>query len=124
MTWQAVLDFFGAARYAEHSICLTNDPIIMLLYVAGDLTTAISYFVIGATLYFYRASQVQLSMQTRVLYGAFIFLCGASHLTEVFTLFSGVYRLDVMITGAMAAVSAATASVTFNDVSGAKAVEP
>jgi hypothetical protein len=46
------------------------------------------------------------------LFGAFIFLCGLNHFTETLTMFFGVYRLDVVIVAAMAAVSVVTAIVT------------
>ena len=116
--WNWLVDALGSSRYSAHSICLTNDPVIILLYVVSDLTTAASYFLIGVKLFWYRTATVSFSPVTRGLYGAFIFLCGFSHFTETVTLFTGIYRLDVIVTGAMAGVSIATALTTFNDVSG------
>lgn len=116
--WNWLVDALGSSRYSAHSICLTNDPVIILLYVVSDLTTAASYFLIGLTLYWSRNATVSFSPVTRALFGVFIFLCGLSHFTETLTLFTGIYRLDVVVTGAMAAVSVATAITTFNDVTG------
>jgi hypothetical protein len=109
---QTILDALGAARYSQHSICLTNDPLMMFLYIAGDLTTWASYFTIGLALLLRREIPVQLPLRLKGLYGAFIFLCGLSHLSSVMTLFWGVYRLDVFITATMASVSAVTAVMT------------
>jgi hypothetical protein len=50
------------------------------------------------------------------LFGAFIFLCGLSHLTSVVTLFYGVYRLDILVRAAMAAVSVVTAISVADDI--------
>lgn len=121
MTWTDVANFFGADRYQQHAICLTNDPILMILYVAADMATAVSYFVIGLTLLFKQAKGIAFSPAALKLFGAFIFLCGASHATMTLTLFSGMYRLDVLVRVAMAAVSSATAVFTALEVYGFRA---
>ncbi|WP_275620221.1 hypothetical protein [Rhizobium mulingense] len=41
--------------------------------------------------------------------------CGLSHLTSVVTLFTGVYRLDILVRAAMAAVSVVTAISVIHD---------
>jgi hypothetical protein len=112
-----VADLLGASRYSQHAICLTNDPVMIFLFVTGDTITAASYFTIGLSLIYYRTRVVQFSVIARGLYGAFIFLCGASHATEVLTMFTGIYRLDVAVTAAMGVVSAFTAVVTWNEIS-------
>lgn len=116
---KTIADWLGAERYSQHSVCLTNDPLIMTAFVASDLVTFLSYFTIGMTLIVYRNRIVEFTGPTRLLYGAFIFLCGLSHLTETLTMFVGIYRLDVAVTAAMAGVSAATAIVTASEMSGA-----
>lgn len=108
-----ILEWLGAERYMKHAICLTQDPVLMTLYTAADLTIFLSYFVIGGTLlwrFMYSGavfSAVPRSLQ--VLYGSFIFLCGLTHLTKTMTLFTGIYRLDILVVAATAAVSATTA---------------
>lgn len=121
-TWLDILDALGASRYMAHSLCLTSDPLIMILYVMADFSTFAAYFVIGLTLLYVarsvtrgRVPDFNYRPMTIYLFGAFIFLCGLSHLTMVLTLFSGVYRLDVFIRAAMAAVSVTTALVVVND---------
>lgn len=114
--WSDILNFLGAERYSQHAICLTNDPVMIFLYVMSDLTTFVSYFAIGLSLLL--ATQVppeRVRPSMRLLFGAFIFLCGLSHLTSVVTLFSGVYRLDILVRAAMAAVSVVTAVTVVHD---------
>lgn len=110
-----VLNFFGAERYQQHSLCLTNDPVMMFLYVISDLSTFASYFTIGVVLLFAPLPSQNMRPATRPLFGAFIFLCGLSHLTMVLTLFVGIYRLDIVIRAAMAAVSVMTAATVVRD---------
>lgn len=121
MIWTDVADFFGASVYAQHALCLSNDPILMALYVASDMATAASYFVIGLTLLFKQAKGIAFSPAALKLFGAFIFLCGASHATMTLTLFSGMYRLDILVRVAMAGVSSATAVFTALEVYGFRA---
>ncbi|GGC71026.1 hypothetical protein [Chelatococcus reniformis] len=114
MTWQDILNALGADRYQQHALCLTGDPVILTLYVASDLTTWLAYFAIGLTLLFRTVNFIDLGSSALIrLFGAFIFLCGLSHLTMVLTLFWGIYWLDVAVRAAMASVSAVTAVYTF-----------
>lgn len=114
--WTELLNFFGAERYSQHSICLTNDPVMIFLYVFSDLSTFASYFAIGLSLLFVaRVPPARIRPPMRMLFGAFIFLCGLSHLTSVVTLFTGVYRLDILVRAAMAAVSVVTAVAVIQD---------
>jgi hypothetical protein len=115
---KVVADFLGAERYWQHSICLTSDPVIMTVFVAGDLTTWAAYFTMGIALLTKRERLVHLSPAAIGMYGAFIFICGASHLMDVVVLWSGVYRLDAALTMAMAAISAVTATYTAVEVWG------
>lgn len=109
-------DLSGANIFYAHAICLTNDPILMTLYVAGDLTTFASYMVIGGTLLVHRVHTMRFTTAALVLYGAFIALCGLSHLTKTLTLFVGMYRLDILVVAAMASVSAVTAGYTICNI--------
>jgi hypothetical protein len=114
--WEAILNFLGAERYSQHAICLTNDSLMIFLYVASDLTIFASYFVIGiALLATGRLPSTSLPYR-RAIFGMFIFLCGLTHLTDVMVLFSGVYRLDVLVRAATAGVSAMAAVFVASDV--------
>jgi hypothetical protein len=121
VTWSDILNFLGAERYTQHSICLSNDPIALILYTGSDLTTFFSYFVIGGTLLIKQAKGIAFSPAALSLFGAFIFLCGLSHLTMVLTLYEGVYYLDIMVRALMAAVSAVTAVFVVLEVYGFRA---
>jgi hypothetical protein len=114
--WQGLLNFFGAERYSQHTICLTNDSLMIFLYVVSDLTIFASYFVIGIALMTTgRLPSTTLPFR-RTIFGMFIFLCGLTHLTDVLVLFSGVYRLDVLVRAATAGVSVIAAMLVAQDV--------
>lgn len=111
-----VLNALGAERYMQHSLCLTNDPIMMFLYTGADFVTFFAYVVIGLAVLFARRRMLELMFNFQVLFGAFIFLCGLSHLTMVLTLYEGIYRLDVFVRVAMATVSLVTVAFVMRDL--------
>lgn len=105
-----LVNLLGGDTFYAHSICLTNDPMMIWAYVASDLTIWLSYMTISITLLLYLSKKlhnvVRLSYN---LFAAFIMLCGMTHLTDTMVLFSGLYRLDLMVRIATAVVSAGTA---------------
>jgi hypothetical protein len=115
---QTVAGWLGAERYSQHAICLTNDPIMLILYVSAYGATALSYFTIGWVLVSRRVHIVELTPTAYVLYGSFIVLCGLAHSVDVLVLFTGVYRLHVVVLVAMATVSSVTAALTVYSVYG------
>jgi two-component system, NtrC family, sensor kinase len=119
-----IMSILGADRFQEHAVCLQNDPTLMILYVAANGAIAFSYWTIGGVLIGYRFRLVRISVATRALYGAFIVLCGISHFFDILVLFTGVYRLDVMVKAFTAAVSFVTALLTTREVAGAIDPDP
>lgn len=105
----ALLNFLGADSYLAHSVCLTSDPWIIWLYAVHDMMIFVSYMVI-ATLNL--LTKGALSGPGFIGFSAFIFLCGVSHLTKTLVLYSGVYRLDVVVVAATGWISAAIALYT------------
>lgn len=104
---QAILDALGAASYAAHSICLTNDPVLIWLYAVHNLMIWASYAIIAVLNFLTKG---RLAGPGYIGFSAFIAWCGATHLTGTATLFWGVYRLDVVVVVATAWISASTAA--------------
>lgn len=112
MILQDIVDFLGAERYSQHAICLTNDPLMIGFYTAGDVLIWVSYTVISAVLIICRRQGIQPEPVAFDLFAGFILLCGISHLTKTITIYTGVYRLDVMVIVATAVISSFTAGYT------------
>ena len=107
-----LLEFLGAERYSQHAICLTNDPLMIGLYTISDLTVFVSYITIGTVLILARQKNITPQPIAFSLFASFILACGFTHLTKTLTLFTGVYRLDVMVVVATATISLFTALYT------------
>ena len=104
-----ILSALGAGRYYPHAICLTYDPLMLWAYSVLDLSIWMAYTTIGIGLIFYRIRGLRATRLSFDLFAGFIITCGMTHLTDVATLFSGLYRLDVMMRIATAVVSVTTA---------------
>jgi two-component system, LuxR family, sensor kinase FixL len=113
VSWLAwIADVLGAARYEQHAICLTNDPMMIGIYTTSDLTIWISYMLIGAALVVSRRRGIVPRPIAFDLFASFIAACGLTHFTKVITLYTGIYRLDVLVTLATAVISGFTAFYT------------
>lgn len=104
-----ILQALGAGSYLAHSLCLTNDPVLIGLYVFHDMLIFVSYMVISTLNFLTKGS---LSGPSYVGFSAFILFCGISHLTKTMVIYAGVYRLDVMMVVATGWISATTAIYT------------
>jgi len=103
LTW--IADVLGAQRYDQHSICLTNDPLLIGIYTTSDFTIWLSYMMIGASLVVGRRRGIVPRPIAFDLFAAFIISCGFTHATKLVTLYTGIYRLDVLVNLATAVIS-------------------
>ena len=103
---------FGASHFMPHSMCLTNDPWIIGLFVATHVLVGLSYTAIASVLFFDRAAATRAMFNNRFAFGAFIILCGWSHFGAAVTFYSAVYWLEAGIMLATCIVSITVAWVT------------
>jgi hypothetical protein len=77
-------------------------------YTISNKVIFVSYMAIGGVLLAQHRRGFRLPPVSLILFAAFIILCGLTYVTEAVTLFSGVYRLDLLTRIATAVVSATT----------------
>lgn len=103
-----------SSDYMPHGMCYGWEPSILWTSIAADLLIAASYFSIPfAILWFQRRKQVTKFRNVFLLFSAFIFLCGLSHVFGIVTIFKGIYGYQAMIKMATAIVSFITAIAVF-----------
>jgi hypothetical protein len=98
-----------------HSVCLV-DPALIWLSFWFDLMIMAAYFLIPVVLMAIyavrpRSSRWTYSMRSSilVLFAAFIFACGTSHMFEAITVFIPWYWAEVIVKGVTASISLWTA---------------
>jgi PAS domain S-box-containing protein len=98
--------------FIPHGHCYLWNTQLVGLHLISDLTIAIAYFSIPLTLFYFVDKRDDLPFNWIFsLFGAFIILCGATHLLEVWTLWHPVYWLSGGLKAVTAIVSAYTAFV-------------
>ncbi len=103
---------FSDAGYTPHGYCLAWDPRLIFLHVFSDVLIALSYFSIPVALFYFARRRPDLGYRKIVLlFAAFIFACGLTHMFAVLTLWQPLYGLEGVVKLLTAIVSLATATI-------------
>jgi PAS domain S-box-containing protein len=93
-----------------HGYCLSWNPQLLWLFVIGNSLIALSYYSIPATLGVLVSKRRKLMFHWMfVLFAAFIFACGTTHLMKIWTIWHPDYWLEGFIDAFTGVLSAATA---------------
>ena len=112
LTRLALLDFSSKySLFHPHGYCYLWDTDLVAVHVISDGLIGVSYVAISATLIYLvsRARTLLPFSWVFVAFGVFIIACGATHLMEVWTLWSPLFWLsgDLKIVTALASVATA-----------------
>ncbi len=93
-----------------HGHCYLWQPATLWLNVASDALIATCYFAIPVVLYAYvRRRRFEIAFSwIALMFAAFIFLCGATHAIEIWTVWNPIYRLAGAVKLVTGVVSLAT----------------
>jgi signal transduction histidine kinase/CheY-like chemotaxis protein len=86
---------FSSADFIPHGHCFLWQPVTLWLNVGSDGLIAASYFAIPVALYYYvRQRKAEIPyVWVPLMFAAFIFLCGGTHVMEIWTVWDPVYRV-------------------------------
>jgi PAS domain S-box-containing protein len=105
-----LLAFLRESGLPPHGFCLLWDPRLIALHVTSDAVIALSYFAIPLALGWFVSKRRDLAFGWVIwLFGAFITLCGTTHLMEIWVLWHADYAVQGLVKAATAAVSLLTA---------------
>ena len=107
-------DAINQAAYMAHGYCLLWKPWLVAVHAGSDFLIFLSYSAIPIAIWIFIKKREDLDLKPlAVLFAAFIFLCGLSHLVQGVTLWWPVYETQAYVKAATAMVSVATAFVIF-----------
>jgi PAS domain S-box-containing protein len=107
---ETLSNFIVPAGFEPHGHCFLWDKTLLWLYVSSDSVIALSYYMIPVALVNFVRQRRDLAFNWMFLmFGAFIFACGTTHLMEVWTLWQPVYWLDGSVKALTAVISIITA---------------
>lgn len=96
-----------------HGHCFLWLPEILWLHVISDIVVAVSYFAIPLVilLVLWKRNKRLPYPWAFTMFGIFIFLCGATHIFSILTLWRPYYFVEGILKALTAAVSFATATM-------------
>jgi len=108
-----MLDFFKnlfASDFVPHGQCYHWEPSILWLHVVSDGMITLAFYSIPiAILYLVRKRKDLAFHWMFLMFGAFIFACGTTHLLQVWTIWDPIYRVDGIVKLGTGVLSIATA---------------
>jgi len=109
-----VHDLVDSASYMAHGYCLLWKPWLVALHAGSDLLILLAYFAIPAAIWIFLRQRRDLELRPlAILFAAFIFLCGLTHLMQMVTLWWPIYEAQGVLKAATAIVSVVTAVMIF-----------
>lgn len=101
---------FSADGFMPHGHCYLWQPGVLWLHVLSDAFVALAYTSISFTLLYFVRKRRDIPFNWMLLsFGIFIIACGATHLMEIWTIWTPTYWLAGMIKAVTAVASVATA---------------
>ena len=103
---------FFTSDFMPHGHCYFWRPEVLWLHVISDGLITLSYFSIPLALLYFVHKRRDIAFEWMfVMFGVFICACGTTHLLEIVTVWSPVYRLAGLVKAVTAAASVSTAIV-------------
>src|ERR1700674_623919 len=109
-----VHDLVDNASYMAHGYCLLWKPWLVVLHAGCDLLIFFAYFAIPVAIWIFLRQRKGLELRrVAILFAAFLFLCGLTHLVQMVTLWWPIYETQGILKAATAIVSVITAVLIF-----------
>ncbi|WP_114750144.1 hypothetical protein [Pleomorphovibrio marinus] len=123
--WEFLGKLFLADDWPARWECGTWSSFHGWLYITSDIAIWLAYFVIPAIIIFFTQKRHNLPfLPVFWLFGAFIILCGSTHLIDAMMFWWPGYRLSALVRLLTALVSLATALVLIRDLPKLIEVQP
>lgn len=107
---ESIWQWLSSESFMPHGYCFLWQPEILWLQVISDVTIVIAYYSIPITLLYIMRKRRNIPYKWVLgMFSAFIFMCGTTHIFEIWTVWEGVYLLSGLVKAVTAAVSIASA---------------
>jgi PAS domain S-box-containing protein len=106
---ESVAAFFNSDDFMPHGHCFLWQPHILWLHIISDAGIAAAYYALPVALIYLTRKRKDLPFKNVFwLFGAFILLCGTTHLLAIWVLWHPDYAVEGVVKAATALVSLAT----------------
>ena len=106
----SIWEHLTSGEFMPHGHCYLWLPEILWTHVISDAIVALAYYSIPISIIAFVRNRPDVDFKmVPMLFSAFIFLCGTTHVVSIFTVWNGYYGFQGMIKAATAIVSIFTA---------------
>jgi signal transduction histidine kinase len=110
---KSIATFLSAEEFMPHGYCLLWRPEILWLHIVSDLAIALAYYGIPLAIFYFVRKRGDLPHESIFwLLGAFILLCGTTHLMAIWVLWYPDFVLEGLLKAATGFVSVLTLLVS------------
>src|ERR1700722_10321377 len=96
--------------FMPHGDCILWQPGLLWLQVISDVTIVVAYYSIPVTLIYIIRKRTNIPYKWVLgMFSAFIFMCGTTHVLEIWTIWVGIYWIEAIVKALTAVVSIASA---------------
>lgn len=106
----SIWEMISSDTFMPHGDCILWRPALLWLQVISDVTIVVAYYSIPITLIYIMRKRKDIPYKWVLgMFSAFIFMCGTSHVLEIWTIWVGIYWIEAIVKAMTAAVSIASA---------------
>lgn len=115
--FRSIAEFFNSDDFMPHGHCFLWQPDILWLHILSDAGIVFAYYTIPLVLIYFIRNRKDLPFKNVFwLFGAFILLCGTTHLLSIWVLWHPDYAVEGVVKAATALASIATLVATIKIV--------
>lgn len=105
----------GTERYVSVNACLTDDPVMIAMYLGANTMVCIALLIIAGVLFFAPRAPSEMRPIMKINMGVLFLLIAINYLGSSTVLFIGSYRFEIMLRGMVLGMSAIIAFVVLRD---------
>ncbi|MGE3623918.1 MAG: hypothetical protein AB7H77_08620, partial [Bdellovibrionales bacterium] len=110
----SLAEFFNSESFMPHGHCFFWLPEILWLHVGSDTLIAAAYYSIPTSLLYFVGRRSDIPFKNLFyLFGAFILLCGTTHILTIWVIWHPDYAIEGIVKAATAVVSVITAIISW-----------
>ncbi len=110
---QTLTQLFDMTKLMPHGYCVVWNPALLYLHVFSDALIVMSYYAIPLITFYFIGKNKGLPLnKLRIMFAAFIFACGTTHLLSIISIWLPLYWLEGWLKLLTALLSVMTAIAT------------
>lgn len=105
----------GSERYVAVNACLTDDPVMITMYLTANTFIAVALLIIAGVLFIAPLAPTAMRASMKLNMGVFFMFIAINYLGSSVVLYTGAYRFEIMLRGLVLGMGAMIAFIVLKD---------